>query len=148
MRRFAVLLALLGGVASALVVPLRGWTPIAGDASRWQGGGGECLIREMRHTQAFPAMLSAQSATAMANRLRTSLGTAGLREVTTQPLDREGTWAVLAGYVYSEGGVSYRVSQLYLSAEGRLRTVSGSSAVDTPSPCAASMREFIRFQAE
>ena len=148
LRRLALLLALLGGSAPALVVPLRGWTPIAGDASRWQGGGGECLIREMRHTQAFPALPTQQSATAMANRLRDSLGKAGLGEVTTQPVDRDTTWAVLAGYVYEEGGARYRVSQLYLSDGGKLRTISGSSAVGTDSPCAASMREFIRYQAE
>ncbi|KQR27951.1 hypothetical protein [Deinococcus sp. Leaf326] len=148
MRRFLMLLALLCGLAPALVVPLRGWTPIAGDASRWQGGGGECLIREMRHTQAFPALPTQQSATAVANRLRASLSKASLSEVTTQAVDRGATWAVLAGYVYAEGGARYRVSQLYLSDGGKLRTISGSSAAGTSSPCAASMREFIRYQAE
>ncbi|MFC5847506.1 hypothetical protein [Deinococcus petrolearius] len=148
MRRFLALLALLGGAAPALVVPLRGWTPIAGDASRWQGGGGECLIREMRHTQPFPAMPTQQRATAVANRLRASLGKAGMGEVTTQPVDRGAAWAVLAGYVYEEAGARYRVSQLYLSEGGRLRTVSASSAVGTVSPCAASMRDFIRYQAQ
>lgn len=134
--------------AAALVVPLSGWTPIAGDASRWQDAGGACLIREDRYGQAFPQLSTQAQATATANRLRASLLARGLSEVVTQPVERQGGgWAVLAAYGYHEGGVTYRVSQLFTSQSGILHTVSGSSALNNTSTCAAAMREFIRYSA-
>ncbi len=138
--------AFAAGSASALVVPLPGWVPVQGDASLWQDAAGACLIREDKYGQAFPLLTSKQQATATANRLRTTLSAGGLTEVVTQPVQRgSGVWNVLASYAYQEGGVTYRVSQLFMSQSGILRTVSGSSAVNNGTPCTSAMREFIRY---
>ena len=132
--------------ASALVVPLSGWTPVQGDASLWQDAAGACVIREDRYGQAFPQLSSKQQATAAANRLRSSLSAGGLKEVVTQPIETSsGQWNVLASYAYQEGGVSYRVSQLFTSQSGILRTISGSTALNSTSACGSAMREFIRY---
>lgn len=132
--------------ASALVVPLQGWMPISGDASQWQDSAGSCLIREDKYGQAFPLLADQKAALAVSNKLRASLTKQGFTEVATQPVQRQGGWGVLASYGYQEGGVNYRVAQLFVSQSGILRTVSGSSAVNNTGACAAMMREFIRYQ--
>lgn len=142
---FFALLSVSWG-ASALVVPLKGWTPIGGDASQWQDAAGACLIREDKYGQAFPQLTDKQQATATANRLRLSLTAGGLKEVVTQPVAGEGgAWNVLASYAYQESGVTYRISQLFMSQSGILRTVSGSSALNNTNACANAMRDFIRY---
>lgn len=148
-RAVSVLLALscFASPAAALVVPLSGWVPIGGNADHWQDAQGSCLLKEEKYGQAFPELKTNQAALALANRLRTALQAKGLTEVITQPLQRQdNTWAILASYGYQEGGVTYRISQLYLSQSGLLKTLSGSSAVNNTSTCAVAMRDFIRAQ--
>ncbi|GMA13684.1 hypothetical protein E5F05_15660 [Deinococcus metallilatus] len=141
------LAALLAAPAQALVVPLGGWTPVNGNANVWTDSAGACLLREERYGQAFPALGSQEEAQAFALRLQASLGKSGVREIVTQPVERAGTWAVLAAYTHEEGGVAYRISQLFLSDAGLLRTVTGSSALHEASACVNDMRDFIRYLA-
>lgn len=146
-----VALLSVSGVAGALIVPLRGWTPINGNAQEWIDPAGACLLREERHGQAFPSFRSATEARAFAGKLQASLIRQGsaqkLSEVVAQPVDRAGIWSVLAAYSFESAGVKYRVSQLYLSDRGILRTVTGSSAQHEASDCVNSMRDFIRYLA-
>lgn len=139
--------ALLAAPARALVVPLDGWKPVNGNASLWTDPEEACVIREERHEQAFPAFGSLDEAGRFALRLTNTLTRGGVSEVVTQPVDRGGGWAVLAAYTLGEGGVLYRVSQLYLSDAGRLRTVTASSAQFEASPCVNEMRQFVRYAA-
>lgn len=149
----AVLLCapLLSGSAGALVVPLSGWTPVGGNAQAWVDPAGACLLREERHGQAFPVFRSAEEARAFAGRLQTTLARQGsiqkVSEIVAQPVDRAGVWSVLAAYSFEAAGVTYRVSQLYLSDKGVLRTVTGSSAQHEASECVNSMRDFLRYLA-
>lgn len=143
--RLGLLGALLGFPAQALIVPLTGWTPVGGDANVWTDPGGACLLKEERHGQPFPAFESQDRALTFAKRLQTSLGRSAVREIVTQPVERAGGWAVLAAYTYEDGGVAYRISQLYLSDSGILRTVTGSSAQHEASACVNEMREFLRY---
>lgn len=147
LTRLGLLGALLAAPAHALVVPLTGWTPVAGNASEWTDPAGACLVREERHGQALPSFQTQDRALAFARRLQNSLGRSGVREIVTQPVERAGTWAVLAAYTYEDGGVAYRISQLYLSNSGLLRTVTGSSAQYEASECVNAMREFVRYLA-
>ncbi|MFC4425845.1 hypothetical protein [Deinococcus navajonensis] len=139
------------GRADALVVPLAGWTPVSGNAQEWVDQAGACLLREERHGQAFPVFRSAEEARAFAGRLQNTLARQGsaqkVSEVVAQPVDRAGVWSVLAAYSFEAAGVKYRVSQLYLSDKGVLRTVTGSSAQHEASECVNSMRDFIRYLA-
>lgn len=143
----ALALACFTAPASALVIPIDGWVPIRGNADLWQDALGSCLIKEEKYGQAFPQLASQDKAQALAAKLRAGLIHAKLQDVTTQAIERGNSWGVLASYAYEEGGITYRVSQLYLSNSGLLRTVSGSSAMNNTSECAAQMREFIRYQA-
>lgn len=143
----ALLGALLACPARALIVPLTGWTPVNGNADIWTDPAGACLLREERHGQALPAFETQDKALAFAGRLQTSLGKGAVRGVVTQPVERAGGWAVLAAYTFEDGGVAYRVSQLYLSDSGLLRTVTGSSAEHEASECVNAMREFLRYLA-
>lgn len=137
----------LASPAQALVVPMGGWTPVAGNANVWTDVAGACLLREERHGQAFPTFRTLDEARTFALRLQKTLGGGTVSEVVTQPVERAGSWGVLAAYTHQEGGVSYRISQLYLSDAGILRTVTGSSAQHEASPCVNEMREFIRYLA-
>ncbi|WP_242402892.1 hypothetical protein [Deinococcus deserti] len=145
--------ALLGvsGMAGALVVPLSGWTPVNGNAQEWIDPAGACVLREERHGQAFPAFRSIAEARTFAGKLQNTLIRRGseqrLTEVVAQPVDRAGVWSVLAAYSFEAAGVKYRVSQLYLSDKGILRTITGSSAEHEASACVNSMRDFIRYLA-
>lgn len=143
----AALAALLAAPARALIVPLEGWTPVNGNADVWKDGAGACLLREERYEQALPTFRTQEAARTFALRLQKSLGRGGVREVVTQPVERLGGWAVLAAYVHEADGVTYRISQLYLSDDGSLRTVTGSSAQHEASACVNAMRDFLRYQA-
>ncbi|UBV43990.1 hypothetical protein LAJ19_04545 [Deinococcus taeanensis] len=138
--------ALLCGGAHALIVPLAGWAPVSGDANYWTDASGSCLMREERHGQAFPTFTSPDAARTFALKLQNTLGR-NVRAVVTQPVDRAGNWGVLAAFDFQESGVTYRVSQLYLSDRGVLRTVTGSSAAQATNPCVNEMRDFIRYLA-
>ncbi|NTX99767.1 hypothetical protein [Deinococcus sp. JMULE3] len=142
----AATLAALLCPAQALIVPLTGWTPVNGDANYWTDPSGACLMREERSGQAFPTFTSAEDARTFALKLQSSLGRS-MRSVVTQPVDRAGAWGVLAAYDYQQAGVTYRISQLYLSDRGVLRTVTGSAAAKDAGACANEMRDFIRYLA-
>ncbi|GAA5440986.1 hypothetical protein Dcae01_02515 [Deinococcus caeni] len=139
-------LTLCLGRAPALIVPMTGWTPQNGDANYWADARGECALREERHGQAFPTFTSPDDARSFALKLQSTLGRS-VSNVVTQPVDRAGQWGVLAAYDYQQGGVKYRVSQLFLSDSGVLRTVTGSSAAQGAPACANDMRDFIRYLA-
>ncbi len=134
--------------AQALIVPMPGWTPVAGNANEWVDGAGACLLREEKHGQAFPAFKTQDQARAFALKLQSKLSARKVREVVTQPVDRAGAWSILASYSYEQSGITYRISQLYLSDSGILRTVTGSSAEFEGSPCVNAMREFLRYLAD
>lgn len=137
-------LGLLGAPASALIVPMSGWVPVNGDTNVWTDAGGACLLREERSGQAFPALASQTEALAFAARLRAQLSKS-VAPVVIQPVDRAGTWGVLAAYDYKKDGATYKVSQLYVNDAGKLRTVTGSSAESEKGECVNAMREFIRY---
>ncbi|GGR50107.1 hypothetical protein GCM10008959_09050 [Deinococcus seoulensis] len=143
-----VLLTLLAlsGRSAALIVPITGWTPLNGDANFWADPSGQCVMREERHGQAFPQFTTPDDARSFAVKLQSSLGRS-VSNVVTQPVDRAGNWGVLAAYDYQQAGVKYRVSQLYLSDRGVLRTVTGSSAAQHSPACVSDMRDFIRYLA-
>ena len=144
--RLAAVLAALLCPAQALIVPLTGWTPVNGDANYWTDASGACLMREERSGQAFPTFTNAEDARAFALKLQGSLGRS-VRSVVTQPVDRAGAWGVLAAYDYQQAGLTYRISQLYLSDRGVLRTVTGSAALKDAGACVNEMRDFIRYLA-
>lgn len=132
--------------ALALTVPMSGWAPVGGDAQFWTDASGACLMREERHGQAFPQFDTPEDARAFALKLQNSLKKQ-VAGVVTQPVDRAGVWGVLAAYDYVEGGVTYRITQLYLSDSGILRTITGSSVSTELSGCVNSMRDYIRYLA-
>ncbi|EYB68815.1 hypothetical protein DEIPH_ctg017orf0188 [Deinococcus phoenicis] len=137
----------LAAPAQALVVPLSGWTPVNGNANVWTDAAGACLLREERHGQAFPSFRTRDEAHTFALRLQKTLGRSRVSEIVTQPVERAGAWTVLAAYTHEAGGVAYRISQLYISDAGLLRTVTGSSAQHEASACVNEMRDFIRYLA-
>lgn len=149
LRVLGAAFALSASPALALVVPMKGWTPVNGNANVWADTSGACLIREERHGQALPSFRTQAAARTFAVRLQRTLGgQKTVSEVVTQPVERGGTWGVLAAYTHEANGVAYRISQLYLSDAGLLRTVTGSSAQHEANPCVNEMREFLRHGAK
>lgn len=146
LRQVGLLAALLGSAAQALIVPMHGWVPVNGDANVWTDSTGACLMREEHYGQAFPTFTSPEEARAFALKLQVSLDKR-LDSVVTQPVDRAGVWGVLAAYDFQQDGATYRVSQLYLSDRGILRTITGSATVDGAGSCVNTMRDFIRYLA-
>lgn len=138
---------LLSLPVQALTVPMDGWAPVAGNENNWTDSTGQCLMREERHGQAFPVFNTPEEARAFALKLQTVLSKQ-MNAVVTQPVDRAGIWGVLAAYDYQQGGVTYRVTQLYLSDSGILRTITGSSEVNGQAACVNAMRDFIRYMAD
>lgn len=152
LKSVALASLLTAGQAAALIVPMEGWAPLNGDANRWTDAGGACLLQEERHTQSFPAFDTFEKASSFAAQMQKTLAARGktqsVKNVAVQAVDREGAWGVLASYTFVKAGVTYRVSQLYLSDSGKLRTVTGSAEAAKASPCVSGMLEFVRYMAD
>ncbi|WP_424949701.1 hypothetical protein [Deinococcus sp.] len=152
--RLLCLGALLTAVpAHALTVPMTGWAATDSSQTTWADTAGACLLHEETLTQPYPSFQTADEARTFALRVQqTLMGQSEdgqkLTGVVTQPIDRAGTWTVLAVYVYTRSAVQYRATQLFLSVGGRLRLVTGSSANGEASACVGQMHEFLRFLAD
>lgn len=138
--------------ASALTVPLKGWTPIEGDTNQWQDASGQCWIKEKRYNLAFKKLYSQEDANKFGKNLRDALSKSKengikIKKVTSQIVKNKDSWLVLAAYSEIRGRETSRVWQLYLSDQGKLRTITGSTHQDEKGSCVNQMREFIRYQA-
>jgi len=147
---FAVLLATS---ASALTVPMNGWAATDGSKTTWSDTAGACLLREEQLTQPYPTFNTADAARTFALKVQNALlgqveDGQKLSAVVTQPVDRAGKWTVMAAYLFTQQAVQYRATQLYLSAGGKLRTITGSSANGEASVCVGQMQEFLRYLAD
>lgn len=148
MIRPLLLALLLGGSAlAALNVPFAGWAPSV-DPAVWLNAGGQCALREEQHDQAFAPLTDQAAASALAARLQGSLVAQKFTEVSVQPVQRGGAYGLLASYLYTAAGTSYRVTQLYLSDAGKLRTLTGSVAASEQNKCAADIQNYLRYLAE
>ncbi|ADV68324.1 hypothetical protein [Deinococcus maricopensis] len=146
LTRSLLLAALLGTPAHALLVPYAGWTSSA-DGKTWLAPNEACVLQESQLTQAFPLFTNVTDAQAFAVKLQNSLSAQGMAHVTAQPIDRAGTWGVLAAYEHKSSGSEYRIMQLYLSNSGKLRTITGSTAALEASDCVGRMNDFVRYLA-
>jgi len=145
MRAVLACLPLLLSSAVAVSVPFTGWTT----QDEWTAGAqtGVCLVREELHQQDFPALATQEEALKFAQRLQQALMARKLAGVVTQPVERPGQWGVLAAYVYTQGGERYKVTQLYLSNAGKLRTFTGSARDGERDQCVNDMLSFVRYLA-
>lgn len=130
------------GLALGLTVPFENWETRPDGV--WTGGGGACLLRENASAQVFPALLTPTDATQFAARLQKALFDKKLRSVVTQVVERPDQWAVLASYQLEDRGETYKVTQLYLSSGGRLRTVTGSARQAEFDQCVNDMAAFVK----
>lgn len=146
--RSLILALLLGGSAlAALKVPFAGWAP-SSDPAVWQSAGGQCVLREQLHDQAFAPLPDQAAANTLAARLQQSLLAQKFSEVSVQTVQRGGAYGLLASYLLSSAGGSYRVTQLYLSDAGKLRTLTGSVAEGEQNKCAADIQNYLRYLAD
>ncbi|WP_052326703.1 hypothetical protein [Deinococcus peraridilitoris] len=129
----------------AYTVPFSGWS--AQDRTTWSADSGTCLIREEKYVQDFPAFATSEEAAKFAARLQKSLYTQKMQTVYTQPVERSGKWGVLASYKYTTGNEVFKVTQLYLSEGGKLRTFTGSFRDGALDPCVNDMLSFVRYLA-
>ncbi|ULH15462.1 hypothetical protein MF271_16320 [Deinococcus sp. KNUC1210] len=130
--------------ALALTVPMADWTSEGGDSSTWTDSAEACVLHEETLPQNFPALTDSAAATRLAVKMQQALLGQKLQDVVTQPLNRGGTYAVLAAYGFAQSGVQYRAVQLFLSDGGRLRTVTGSYSEGEASPCVLELHDFLR----
>ena len=145
--------ALTLGGAQALTVPMTGWSAKDSSHSTWADSAGACVLKEESLPQPYPSFSTAEAARAFALKVQGALlgqneGGQKLQAVITQPVDRAGKWTVMASYLFTSQEVQYRATQLYLSDQGKLRTVTGSSADGEASRCVGQMREFLRYLAD
>ena len=134
----------LGSASADFSVPFAGWTANGPDS--WQSAGGHCVIKEELHDQPFAALPDLPHASALAARLQGSLTARKFEQVVVDPIERGGSFGLLASYLLSSGG-SYRITQLYLSEGGRLRTLTGSALDDETDKCAADIQNYLRYLA-
>ena len=133
-------LALLGSAYA--ITPPAGW--VAAGSGLWRDSQGACVIREQSFEQAFPAMPQQQDALSIGNKLQAALSKQGMSDIVIQPVSQASDWGVLMAYTYPVNGVNYQVAQLYLSQDGKLHTLTGSSAQGEASPCVNVMRDFLK----
>lgn len=145
MRRFVWTGLLLLSSASAISVPLEGWTSIT--PTVWVSKGSACLLRETQHTKPFEVLSTRLDADAFGRKLKSALEEQKMKEVATESTSRLNQWAVMATYIMNSEGRGYHVTQVYLSENGKLRTITGSSRVTSDDTCAFKMREFLRYGA-
>ena len=148
LRLSGLILALaLWSPAQALTLPMNGWSATDASQKTWTDTNAACLVKEEALTQPDPGFTTLEAARAFSARLENTLRAQKLEGVIAQPVERAGRFTVLAAYLYSELGVQYHVTQLYLSDGGKLRTVTGSNANGEASECVVQMREFLRYLA-
>lgn len=150
---FLPLALLTATPVSALTVPMTGWTATDGSKSTWADPAGACLLHEEQLTQPYPTFDTADAARTFALKVQSALlgqveGGQKLSAVVTQPVDRAGKWTVMAAYLFTQQAVQYRATQLYLSAGGKLKTITGSNADGEASACVGQMQEFLRYLAD
>lgn len=143
---------LFAASASAITVPLKGWTPIEGDTTHWHDASGQCLIKEEKHNLPFTKLTSQDLALKFSKSLRDALEQnqekkIKIKKVTTQVIKHENSWAVLAAYLEMTGQETTRVWQIYLSDNKKLKTITGSVHHIERGSCVNQMREFIRYKA-
>lgn len=131
--------------ASAINIPLEGWTSIT--PTLWTSAGSACVLRETQHTKPFVPLASRVEADAFGKKLKAALEQQKMKEVNTESNSRLNQWAVMATYTMISEGRGYYVTQVYLSENGKLRTITGSSRVTSNDTCAFKMREFLRYGA-
>ncbi len=146
-RLLLLSLVLSAAPARAISVPISGWRALDAGQTNWTDGEAACMLREERLAQGYPGFTDRDSARAFAIRLQRALMAQKLQAVVAQPVERGDRWTVLASYLFTQGGVRYRAIQLYLSDDGRLRTVTGSNADGEASVCVGEMHDFLRFLA-
>ena len=139
----AVYGALVSGSALALTVPMADWTTEDG-GSTWTDSAEACVLHEETLPQNFPALTDPAAATRLALNIQKGLLAQKLQNVVTQPLNRGGSYAVLAAYGFTQDEVQYRAVQLFLSDAGKLRTVTGSYAEGEASPCVPELHDYLR----
>ncbi|GEM48092.1 hypothetical protein DC3_37270 [Deinococcus cellulosilyticus NBRC 106333 = KACC 11606] len=131
--------------ASAINIPLEGWTSIT--PTVWVSTGSACLLRETQHTKPFEPLATRLDADAFGRKLKAALEEQKMKEVTTEATSRLNQWAVMATYTMNSEGRGYFVTQVYLSENGKLRTITGSSRITSDDTCTFKMREFLRYGA-
>ncbi|WP_425145441.1 hypothetical protein [Deinococcus sp.] len=150
--KVAAMVSVLSCPASALTLPLAGWTTTDAGAgaggSTWTDSAQACVLREDRLSQPFPSLPDAGAAGRLAVKMQKALLAQHFGEVVTQPVARGAGWAVLAAYTFAQDGVQYRAVQLFLSDAGKLRTVTGSYADGEASPCVNELHDFLRNTAK
>ncbi len=136
---------LMGSASASFNVPFAGWTASGPDA--WQSAAGNCIIKEELHDQPFAALPDMPHATALAARLQQTLTARKFTDVTAIPIERGGSFGLLATYLLDSAGNTYQITQLYLSNGGKLRTLTGSVQSSVTDKCAADITNYLRYLA-
>ncbi|WP_188999140.1 hypothetical protein [Deinococcus roseus] len=145
MKRLVWTGLLLLSTASAINVPLEGWTSLT--PTVWVSEGSSCLLRETQHTKPFEPLATREDADAFGRKLKSALEQQKMKDVSTESTSRLNQWAVMAVYTMNSQGKGYYVTQVYLSEGGKLRTITGSARITSDDTCAFKMREFLRYGA-
>jgi hypothetical protein len=105
-----------------------------------------CILKEDRSSKAFAALLTLEDALKAAQNIQRNLEAQKLGGVQLEVIPRPDQFALLVRYDYQAEGRPHRARQLYLSQDGKLKTLTGSSEVPQPDSCVLEMERFLKLK--
>ena len=123
---------------------LKGWTQ-ASDGT-WHSARDLCVMGEDRSSKDYAPLTTLEDARTAALTVRKNLEKQKLTGVQLEIVPRPDQFALLAHYDYLAQGRPHRARQLYLSNEGKLKTLTGSSELPQDDACVFEMERFLKLE--
>ena len=116
-----------------------GFSSFLGVALNAQGQGVSSKLHHFRWQTLEDALKAAQN-------IQKNLEAQKLRGVHVNVIPRPDQFALLVRFDYQAEGRPHRAHQLYLSQDGKLKTLTGSSEVSQPDSCVLEMERFLKLK--
>ena len=105
-----------------------------------------CVIKENRSSKVFKPLLTLEQAQKVALDVQKNLEAQKLSYVQLEISPRPDQFALLVRFDYQAENRPHRARQLYLSQEGKLKTLTGSSEVQQNNSCVLEMERFLKLK--
>jgi len=123
---------------------LENWTQ-ASDGT-WHSARDLCVMGEDRSSKDYAPLITLEDARTAALGVQKNLEKQKLSQVQLEIVPRPDQFALLAHFDYVAQGRPHRARQLYLSDEGKLKTLTGSSELPQDDACVFEMERFLKLE--
>lgn len=123
---------------------LGGWTQ-AKDGN-WRSRGDLCVMGQDRSSVDYAPLTTLEDAQKAALNVQKNLEKQNVSQVQLEIVPRPDQFALLAHFDYVAQGRPHRARQLYLSSEGKLKTLTGSSELPQDDTCVFEMERFLKLE--